>query len=123
MIGTMADQELDVVLEAAWKQVLEGWDDPSVHERFLVLAQSSQRLAWAGARYREVKEKHPDPARREEAQRRIEEILTLAVSSLRVDRSEPSRVKSRLEWIAYGVSAVLLATALLRLFRALSGSR
>jgi hypothetical protein len=123
MIGTMADQELDVVLEAAWKQVLEGWDDPSVHERFLVLAQSTQRLAWAGARYREVKEKDPDPARREEAQRRIEEILTLAVSSLRVDRSEPSRVKSRLEWIAYGVSAVLLATALLRLFRALGGSR
>jgi hypothetical protein len=111
----MADEDL----EAVWAKVLDAWDDPAAHRRFLTLAAATRRLAFAGSRYRQVKESDPDPLRRQEADRRIDEILALAMSSLELEKTRPSRARSRIEWIAYGVSAVLTAAALLQLFRSI----
>jgi hypothetical protein len=113
MIGGV-DQEL----EREWERLLGSWDDADAHKRFLVLAESTGRLAFAGTRYRSVKEsKESTPERRAEAEKRIGEILVRAVAQMKVERPEPAVARSRVEWIAYGISAALIAAALWQLFR------
>lgn len=103
-------------LERAWSDVLDAWDDEDAHKRFVVLADATGRLAEAGRRYREVKER--EPARSDVADRRIGEILAKAIAQMKVmERSEPAKARSRLEWIALGVSTALIAAALWQLVR------
>jgi hypothetical protein len=103
-------------LERAWSQVLGAWDDEDAHKRYVVLADATGRLAEAGRRYREIKER--EPARRAIAERRIEEILGKAIAEMKVlERSEPGVARSRLEWIGLGVSVALIAAALFQLVR------
>ena len=107
-----ADDDLD----RAWSDVLGAWEDERAHERFLVLADATGRLAEAGRRYREVRER--EPARRAVAERRIDEILGKAIAKMKViESSEPATARSRLEWIGLGVSAALIAAALWQLVR------
>lgn len=106
---------MDEDLERAWDELLAAWDDADRHKRFLVLAESTGRLAEAGRRYRAMKD---DPARRAEAERRIDEILARAMARMAtVERTDPAPARSRVEWIALGVSATLIAAALYQLVR------
>ena len=110
----MSDDEDD--LDRAWAEVLAAWDDEKAHSRFVALAGATGRHAEAGRRYREVKE--TDPARRAVAERRIDEILGHAVAhALGARRVEPAVARSRLEWIALGVSTALIAAALWQMVR------
>ncbi|MFN9812369.1 MAG: hypothetical protein ACK6CU_22360 [Deltaproteobacteria bacterium] len=105
-------------IEAAWAAVEARWDSAEAHKKFLVLCDSLDRLAEAGQRYRRVRD--GDPGRREEASRRIDELLGLAMTRVRVvDRIEPAKVRSRIEWVALGVSIVLITAAVLSMMRML----
>ncbi|AKF07291.1 hypothetical protein [Sandaracinus amylolyticus] len=105
---------MDEDLERAWNDVLAAWDDGDRHKRFLVLAETTDRLAEAGRRYREVKEH--DPERRAEAERRIDEILGRAMARMKViEQRDEKPSRSKLEWVAFGVSAALIAAALYQL--------
>ena len=108
----------DADLEREWERVLAAWDEPDAHKRFLVLADSTGRLAFAGKRYREVKEK--DPARAPIASQQIDRILGLAMAQMKaLEKTEPAKGRSKVEWIALGVSAALIAAALFQLLRAM----
>lgn len=103
-------------LERAWEDALASWDDDAAHERFLVIADATGRLVEAGKRYREIRDR--DPARRAAAEKRIDALLAKAVAHMMaVEKSEPAKTRSRLEWIALGVSAALIAAALWQLVR------
>lgn len=116
--GAASAGEADA-LEAAWRAVLDDWGSPDAHKRFLVLADATGRLAEAGKRYRAIRERDADEARRAEAARRIDEILSLAIVrvSAATPRGEARETRSRIEWIALGVSAVLIAAALWAMLR------
>lgn len=102
-------------IEAAWAAVEASWESPEAHKKFLVLCDTSDRLAEAGRRYRAVKESSPE--RRAEAERRIDDLLGLAMARVRVDKVEPAKVRSRVEWIALGLSIVLISAALFSMVR------
>jgi hypothetical protein len=69
----------------AWAKVEEDWNDADAHKRFVALCMSENRLADAGRLYRRVRD--TDPARREEATRQIDQILSRALSTLEVLRT------------------------------------
>jgi hypothetical protein len=102
-------------VEVAWAAVEASWESAEAHKKFLVLCDSLDRLAEAGRRYRAVKEASPE--RRAEAERRIDELLGLAMARVRVDKVEPTKARSRVEWIALGLSLVLLSAALFSMVR------
>lgn len=107
---------MDEDLERAWQDVLAAWDEGDRHKRFLVLAEAKGALAEAGKRYRGVKES--DAARRADAERRIDEILARAMAQMKlVEQREPTKGRSRVEWVAFGVSAALIAAAVYQLIR------
>jgi hypothetical protein len=104
-------------IEEAWAAVEARWDSPEAHKKFLVLCDTLDRLAEAGQRYRRIKE--TDPARRAEASKRIDELLGFAMARVKVDKVEPAKVRSRVEWIALGVSIVLVTAAVVSMMRML----
>lgn len=98
-------------LELAWQEVLAQWDEPQAHKRFLALADTLDRLADAGRRYRAVRES--DPARAERASKQVDALLGIAVTKMSaVEKSPPPKARRRLDFIALGVSAALIAAAL-----------
>lgn len=103
-------------LEEAWGRVLAAWEDADAHKRFLALADLQGRLAFAGQRYRAVRETQPE--RREEAAARIEQLLARAMVRMQTLREPPRTGRSRVEWVAFGVSAMLMAAALYQALRA-----
>ncbi len=106
----------DEDLEREWARLLSSWDDAAAHKRFLVLAEANGQLAFAGKRYRDVRESEPD--KREIAIKQTEQILALAIAHMsRAERTEPQKGRGRLEWIAFGVSAALIAAVLWQFFR------
>lgn len=108
-------------VEAAWKEVEARWDDPTAHKKFLTLADSLDALAVAGQRYRAVKEqatKDGDAARAAAASKQIDALLGLAMGRVKaVEKTAPPPKRSRVEWIAFGVSTALIAAALWSMLR------
>ncbi|GAB4204923.1 MAG: hypothetical protein OHK0013_20310 [Sandaracinaceae bacterium] len=102
-------------IETAWAAVEANWESAEAHKKFLVLCDSLDRLAEAGRRYRAVKEGSPE--RRAEAERRIDELLGMAMARVRLDKVEPTQGRSRIEWIALGLSLVLISAALFSMVR------
>jgi len=107
--------EPDDPLVSAWAAVEADWESADAHKKFLALSDSLDRLAEAGKRYRAVKE--TDATRRAAADKHIEQLLGLAMKRVRVDKVEPTKQRSRVEWIAFGVSIVLISAALFSAFR------
>jgi len=103
------------LIETAWGAVEADWESAEAHKKFLALADSLDRLAEAGKRYRAVKEK--DPARSAAADKHIDQLLGLAMKRVRIDKVEPSKQRSRVEWIALGLSIVLISAALFSALR------
>ncbi len=104
------DESLDP-LDTAWERVEGSWTDDELHRKFLALCETLGRLDEAGRRYRAVRD--TDPSRRESAETRIDQLLTRAMSSLELTRSEPSaRPRRILNFFAAFVAVGLLATAL-----------
>lgn len=102
-------------VEDAWAAVLARWDSAEAHKKFLVLCDTMDRLGEAGRRYREIRD--GDPSRRAEAEKRIDDLLGFAMARVRVDKVEPAKTRSRIEWIALGVSIVLVSAAVISMLR------
>ena len=102
-------------LETAWSEVEGHWDDPAAHKKFLALADTLDRLADAGRRYRSASE---DPARAERGKTQIDALLALALKRMKsVEQSAPPKARRRLDFIAFGISAALIAAALWSMMR------
>lgn len=106
-------------VDSAWQRVLAEWDDEKAHKTFLMLCASTDRLAEAGRRYREVRERDADRA--EVASAQIDRVLGLAMQSLSALKTEPRArsAKTTLLLIATGVSGAMIASALWALLRML----
>ncbi|HEY8428597.1 MAG TPA: hypothetical protein VIL20_09495 [Sandaracinaceae bacterium] len=110
---------MDDAIEAAWKRVEAAWDDEAVHQAFVALCASTDRLAEAGKRYRTVRES--DPARAEVAAAQIDRILAIAMQSLAALQTRPSprSAKNKVLFVAMGVSGAIVASAAWALLRML----
>lgn len=109
----------DDAIDAAWRRVEERWDDEKAHSAFLTLSASADRLAEAGRRYREVRER--DPERAEVATAQIDRLLGLAMQNLSALKTErnPRSAKNVMLLVAMGVSGAMIASALWALLRSL----
>jgi len=110
----MESEEADP-LEVAWTEVEARWDDAAAHKKFLALADTLDRLADAGRRYRAARER--DPARAERVQMQIDALLVLAMKRMSVEQSAPPKARRRLDFIAFGISAALIAAAIWSMMR------
>jgi hypothetical protein len=111
------EREIDP-LEVAFEELDARWDDPAAHAKVLALADALERLAEVGRRYRAVESTRPERA--ELAKKQIDLLLGLAVARVkRTEKTDAKPAKNRLEWIAFGVSASLVAAALWSMLRGL----
>jgi hypothetical protein len=98
-------------LDAAWAELEAHWDEPAAHKKFLALAETLDRLADAGRHYRAVREN--DPTRAERASTQIDALFGIALAKMKqLEKSEPPKVRRRLDFVAFGISAALIAAAL-----------
>lgn len=104
-------------LEVAWAELRGHWDDAAAHKRFLALADTLDRLADAGKRYRHVREHEPERAER--AKQQIDALLVVAMGRMKIEKSDPPKARRRLDYVAFGISAALIAAALWSMFRGL----
>ncbi len=108
-------------LEAAWQKLDAEWDEPRAHEKFIALASTLGRLPDAGAHYKEVRDKHADPARRESARKHIDALFGIAMRSLGAMKTEkPKGQDKRVLFIAFGI-AIAFALYALRTAMEMSG--
>jgi hypothetical protein len=97
-------------LDAAWAEVEAHWDDPAPHKKFLALADTLDRLADAGKRYRSVRDE--DPGRAPRASQQIDALFGIAMTRMSTLRAPPPKARRRLDYIAFGISIALIAAAL-----------
>ena len=104
-------------IEEAWARVEADWGDEEAHRRFIGICVALERLPDAGRRYRHVREN--DPARREEAAKRIDGLIVLATQQLQDTRAVPSTTqhKRTLTWAAFFIMLVLMGTGAWLLLR------
>jgi hypothetical protein len=81
----------DPTLEALWKHVLDHWESDAAHRAFLDHCQNAGALDQAATRSRGMR---GDRARGAGAEKRLGQVLMLALSKLEVSRAEPEAVSS-----------------------------
>ncbi len=87
----------DDPIEAAWAQVEAKWDDDAAHKKFIALCATLGSLDAAGRRYRAIREaKGP---RADSAERRIGQVLGMAMQNMELHREPPSEAPRR--WILF----------------------
>lgn len=103
--------QADDAVEVAWAKLEASWSDDDAHKAFIGLCLSLGRLPDAGKRYRAVVAEQAERA--ESAQKRIDAILTIAMRSMELVRTEPSdEPKRRLLAFALVFSVLLVGYAL-----------
>ena len=104
-------------IDEAWATVEAEWGNEEAHRRFVGVCVALDRLPEAGKRYREVRE--ADPARREDAVKRIDTLIVLATQQLQDTRVGPSTTehKRTLTWAAFFIMLVLMGAGILLLMR------
>jgi hypothetical protein len=109
------DGQTDQDLDALWNQVLQAWDDPKAHDRFLQACHERSRLGYAAAKYRLLAEEAPEislpslPApqlRQTEVQKRLTAITVLATQALDASRGERRHPGQR--WLAVAAAGLLV---------------
>jgi hypothetical protein len=103
--------------DAAFREVEARWGEEAAHRKFIAFCAAQGALAEAGRRYRKVREE--DPARSEEARRRIDAILASAMQTMELTRSDAKPPSNRLRWVV-GACVCLALLALLSILRASS---
>lgn len=89
----------DPIFEVLWKRVTDAWDDDATHGAFLRHAQESRQLAEAATRYSGMR---GDRERGPSAQKRLDAVAILAMTTLEASRSEPRRgLPPWLAWLAF----------------------
>jgi hypothetical protein len=103
--------------EAAFRELEAHWGEDAAHRRFIAFCATQGQLGEAGKRYRKVREE--DPARREEAARRIDAVLAHALQHMQLTKTEVKPGARNLRWVV-GACVCLALFALLSLLRARS---
>jgi len=106
--------ESEVELDRVWSEVIADWHDEHAHKRFIAVCLSVGRLDYAGGRYRKISD--DDPSKREEAQRRISDIIAASTEILYREKSEKPRRQTKLFFVALGVSLSMIGYSLWLLF-------
>lgn len=112
--------EADDPVESAWRELLAHWTEEAAHKKFIALAQSLDRLADAGKRYREARDApeslatYRDLANRSEiAKKGIDSILGAAMVRMATTRTPPPTKKHpKLTFVALGICTALILYAL-----------
>lgn len=94
-------------LEAMWENVAAKWDDENAHAAFLEIAAAENNLAFAAARYREVKEVG-EPSRARLAEVQLSRLTALAFAQLDASHSPAPQPKKVITLVAFVVSVTLL---------------
>lgn len=104
-------------IDEAWAKVEAEWGNDDAHRRFVAVCVALDRLPEAGKRYRRVRE--ADPARRDEAMKRIDTLIVLATQQLQDTRVQPASTehKRTLTWAAFLIMLVLMGVGMLLLLR------
>lgn len=110
---TNSDREAQ--LDQAWSEVIADWQDERSHKRFIALCLSVGRLDFAAGRYRAIGD--TDQSKREEAQRRISEIIAASTEVLYRQKSAKPRRQTKLFFVALGVSLSMVGYSLWLLFQ------
>ena len=90
----------DTALESLWKNVLDHWDEDKAHAAFLEHCNQTGQLAQAAARYRGMT---GDRDRGPSAQKRLQAVAVLAMTTLEASRTPPREARSK----AVGVALIL----------------
>lgn len=98
----------DPLTQALWQNVLDAWDDPQAHERYLNHCVEAQQLPAAARQYRALQT--ADPGR--QVQPYLQRIATLALSQIDAARTPP-----RVVW--QNAASLLVAALILGLGLAL----
>jgi hypothetical protein len=115
MLAAMA--ETGDRFDVAFRELEAHWSEDKAHKRFIAFCAAQGALAEAGKRYRKVREE--DPARAEEAARRIDAVLAQALQHMQLTKSEVKPATRNLRWVV-GACVCLALFALLTLLRARS---
>ncbi len=104
-------------IDEAWARVEAEWGSEEAHRRFVAICVALDRLPEAGTRYRHVRD--TNPARREDAERHIERLLTLAAQRLQDTRVVPAVAshKRTLTWVAFTIMLLLMGAGAWLLMR------
>ena len=94
-----------------WQQVLERWEQDSVHDAFVARCQERGALPQAASYYRRVVD---DAIRGAIARRRLQQVAVVAMATLDAARSRPRPPQWWVRWVqAVAALALLLALAFL----------
>lgn len=105
-------------VEQAWSRVQSAWEDDEAHRRFLKICLALDRLPEAGWRYRKVQE--TDPTRKDDAERRIEALISVATEKLtetRADKFQQEAPKRNLTMFAFILMGALMGVAIWLMLR------
>ena len=101
----MGDEAADqLVLDALWTGVVNGWDDDDRHRKFLDHARETGTLMEAARRYGSLRD---DPERGEVAKKRIGAIALLATNELYATKTAPGGRKLPSWLVALAVSTCI----------------
>jgi hypothetical protein len=101
--------------DAAWREVEGQWGDDAAHRKFIAFCAGMGALEQAGRRYRMVRDS--DPARADEARRRIDAVLGAAIQRMDLTRAARPNPTRRIQWVAFGLSLFFVLYALLSVLR------
>lgn len=102
-------------IEAAWRKLEQDWSSDEAHRRFIALCAHQGALDQAGRRYRALRDQ--DPARREDAARRLNAVMAAALEQLVQTRAPAPARKRRIMWLMVGACGFLIVQAVLALLR------
>lgn len=103
----MNDSPRDVVLDALWTGVVNGWDDDDRHRKFLDHARETGALMEAARRYGSLRD---DEERGESARKRLAAIALLATNELYATKT-PAPARKIPSWVV-AVAATVCAALL-----------
>lgn len=105
----------------AWSRVEAAWEDDDEHRRFVALCVALERLPEAGQRYRKIRDR--DATRKDEAQRRIDQLIAVATEKLHetaADKFHLRDSKRTLVVFTFIVMGTLVAIAIWLMLRGYS---
>ena len=115
---TQAESNPRELIAAAFRELERNWSDDAAHRRFIGLCAAQGALDEAGKSYRAVRD--ADPARRDEATRRLNDVTNAALQQLMLARSARPERGRRMMWLMVGICGFVVIQAVLTLLRARS---
>jgi hypothetical protein len=114
-----AGNDTRALVAAAFRELERDWASNDAHRRFIKLCAMHGALDEAGRSYRALRD--ADPARADEAGRRLNDVTQAAIEQLSLARTvRPATRGRRMMWLMVGVCGVVVIRAFLALLHARS---